>query len=199
MLNTSKMMRAYVRFTVALLAIAGAVCHADGPGEIGASLPAQAAADVLRDFAASDGAFLAAALVKDSYKKDDLSSILEYPTDTVLVIELKGSQIRQAFERSVSLYPQHNSSFLQISGFDVSFSKTAPPDHRVTAITASGAKLEDGRTYTVAMPANLARGALGYFKVWENAKVAKSFGRTMEDVLKSKHYADTSPRWSAQG
>jgi 2',3'-cyclic-nucleotide 2'-phosphodiesterase (5'-nucleotidase family) len=182
--------------------MAAVLCYAsvEDSAEAGPHLPSQAAADVLRSHAGTDGAFLAAGLVKDSYSKDNLATLLQYPTDEVMVLNLTGAQIRQAFERSVSLFPQPNSSFLQISGFEVRFNKNAPPNNRVTSVTAGGSSLDDGRTYSVAMPSNLGRGGLGYFKVWDKAKIVKTLpGVTMEDVLRGKRFAESSPRWSSGG
>jgi len=113
-------------------------------------------------------------------------------------VNLKGSQIRQALERSVSLHPQQNTSFLQISGFEATFSKGAAPGQRVLNVMAGGTKLDDSKTYTVAMPNTLGRGGLGYFKIWDKSKIVKTFDRTVEDVLKGKKFVETAPRWVAQ-
>jgi len=172
---------------------------ADAP-DVGPHIPSQAAADVLRSFAGTDGAFLAGGLVKESFKADDLATLLQFGTDELVVVSLTGAQIRQAFEKSVSFYPQPNSSFLQISGFEVTFNRNAPPDRRVTSITAGGSRLEDGRTYTVAMPANLGRGGLGYFKIWDRSRITKTFtGTTLESILRGKRVTDSSPRWLPSG
>jgi 5'-nucleotidase/2',3'-cyclic-nucleotide 2'-phosphodiesterase/3'-nucleotidase/5'-nucleotidase len=116
------------------------------------------------------------------------------------VVNLTGAQLRQAFERSLSLYPQPNTSFLQISGFEVTFSRSAATNKRVLNVTASGSALQDGKTYSVAMPSSLGRGGLGYFKIWDKANIKKTYdGVTVESVLRGKSASDTSPRWVAQG
>lgn len=169
-----------------------------GP-EAGAHLPSQAAADVLKTFADADGAFMAAGLVKESYQKENLASLLQYPTDEVVVLKLTGAQIRQAFERSVSLYPQPNTSFLQISGFEVTFSKSAAPDARILGVTINGSPIDLAHEYKIAMPSSLGRGGLGYFKIWDKSKIVKTFEKTtVESVLKDKKYTDTTSRWTAQ-
>jgi hypothetical protein len=62
----------------------------------------------------------------------------------------------------------------------------------------NGAKLEDTKSYEVAMPSSLAHGGLGYFKIWENAKTVKTFDKsTLEQILKGKKGYDSPPRWSA--
>lgn len=181
-----------------VIALAGAWAFAlsEGPGTE-AHLPSQAAADVLREQTGADGAFLAAGLVRESYKSDNLASLIQYPTDEVVLVQLKGSQIRQAFERSVSLYPQPNSSFLQISGFEVTFSKSAAAGQRIMSIMAGSARLDDEKQYVVAMPNTLGRGGLGYFKIWDKSKIVKTAPLTVEGMLKGKKFAETSPRWSA--
>lgn len=191
--------RHLISVCIALSALSSAAIAQDPA--TGSNSAAQSATDVIREFAKADGAFLAAGLVRiGTLQKDNLASLLEYPTDHIVVVALSGNQIRQAFERSVSLYPQPNFSFLQISGFEVSFKKTGTPDARVTSISASGVKLEDGRMYNVAMPSSLQRGGLGYFKIWDNAKIVSSFdNKTLEDILKGKPVAPSAARWSPQG
>lgn len=187
--------------TLALvLALASSVLAADEKPDVGANAAAQAAADEIRTFASADVAFLGAGFLKGTFSKDDLATLLQYPTDEVVVLNLTGTQIRQALERSVSLYPQPNQSFLQVSGLDVQFKKSAAPNSRIASVTVSGAPLVDGKTYSVAMPSLLAKGGLGYFKIWDDAKITRRFeNRTMESVLKGKKATEGTPRWTAQG
>src|SRR5436853_7899592 len=105
---------------LALLALClmPSLASAQEPFELGAYGPAQSAADALRDYAHTDGAFIAAGLLKSSMQKDNLAGLFEFSSDEIVIVKLSGSQLRQAFERSISVYPMPNSSFLQISGFD---------------------------------------------------------------------------------
>ena len=183
-----------------IIALAAGVFAADDKPDVGANSVAQAAADEIRAFAGADIAFLGAGFLKASFSKDDLATVLQYPTDEVVIINLTGEQIRQALERSVSLYPQPNQSFLQLSGVEVTFKKASAPNNRVTTVSVNGSPLVDGKTYSVAMPSLLAKGGLGYFKIWDDAKVARKFeGKTLESVLKGKKATEGSPRWTAQG
>lgn len=182
-----------------LVLTAAQVLAVDDKPDVGPNLAAQSAADVLRDFAGADGAFIAGGQLKDTFDRADLSTMLQYATDEVVVLNLTGEQMRQAFERSISLYPSPNQSFLQISGFEVTFKKSASAE-RIVGVTANGSPLDNSRTYSVAMPMNLARGAVGYFRVWDAKHPAKTFPQTtMETVLKGKKATDGSPRWIAQG
>lgn len=167
--------------------------------EAGAHSPSQAAADVIKDAAGTDGAFLPARSVSASYDPNNLASMLQYPADDIVVVKLTGKEIRLAFERSISLFPQPNSSFLQISGFTVEFSAAGAPESRVLNVTAAGAPLEENRSYSIAMPGSLGRGGMGYFKIWNKSKIERTLpSATLESVLKGRRYAASSPRWVAR-
>lgn len=184
----------------ASLLVSGLGAYALGPAataQTGAWIPGQAAADVLKSAADADGAFLAAGLLKSTYDKStDLSNTLVYPEDQVLVLKLTGTQIRQALERSVSLYPQPNTSFLQLSGFNVIFNKTAAVGKRIVSVTVNNQPLVDTQSYNVAMPSSLGHGGLGYFRIWDNSNISKTLPGTIESLLKGKPYATSDPRWS---
>jgi 2',3'-cyclic-nucleotide 2'-phosphodiesterase (5'-nucleotidase family) len=167
--------------------------------EAGAHLPAQAAADAIREVAQTDGAFIAARSVSGTHDPNNLASMLQFPTDDIVVVKLTGRELRSAFERSISLYPQPNSSFLQLAGFVVEFSAAGAPESRVMNVTVNGSALDENRTYTVAMPGSLGRGGMGYFKIWDKSKIERTVdGATLESVLKGRKYAASSPRWVAR-
>ncbi|HLK16304.1 MAG TPA: 5'-nucleotidase [Fimbriimonadaceae bacterium] len=176
---------------------AGALAPAETK-ETGADLGAQAAADAIKSAASADGAFIAAGMLKDGYDKtQDLASMLLYPEDQIMVVKLTGAQVHDALERSVSLYPQPNTSFLQLSGFEATFNKNASDGKRITSVTAGGVPLNNSSTYTVAMPARLAQGGYGFFKIWGLTDIQKTLeNATVESVLKGKAYTDSSPRWT---
>jgi len=160
--------------------------------------PSQAAADILRDAANADGAFLAAGLVKESFQSDNLASLMQYPDDEIVVVGISGALVRQAFERSISLYPQPNTSMLQISGFEVTFDPNGEPGKRIKRVSAGGSALEDAKTYNIAMPSSLGRGGLGYFKIWDKAKIVSTLpDTTVEKALAGKKLQTTSARWIA--
>src|SRR5579872_3480090 len=176
---------------------AGALAPAETK-ETGADLGAQAAADAIKSAASADGAFIAAGMLKDGFDKtQDLASMLLYPEDQIMVVKLTGAQVRDALERSVSLYPQPNTSFLQLSGFEATFNKNASDGHRLTAVKAGGVELSNTATFLVAMPARLAQGGYGYFKIWDKPDIVKTFdAATVESVLKGKPFTDSTPRWT---
>ncbi|MHB8635611.1 MAG: 5'-nucleotidase C-terminal domain-containing protein [Fimbriimonadaceae bacterium] len=191
--------RFWLPFLVSVASAASCVAAYAESKDTGADLGAQAAADAVKSAAGADGAFIAAGMLKDGYDKtQDLASMLLYPDDQIMVVKLTGAQVRQALERSVSLYPQPNTSFLQLSGFEATFNKNASDGHRITVATANGSALNNTSTYTVAMPARLAEGGYGYFKIWDKPDIVKTIpNATIESVLKGKAYTDSSPRWQA--
>lgn len=169
------------------LAIAGPDKEAHGPS--------QDIADLIREAAGAEAAIIAAGMIKDG-NNSDLATFLRYPTDEIAVVDLKGSQIRQALAKSVSLYPSPYDSFLQLSNMEASFKKSAAPDARLEFANLGGQRLDEKRTYAVAMPATLARGGLGFFRIWDKNQIKKTLdGVTLESVVKGKAASNSAPRW----
>lgn len=175
-----------------------AFAYAQRVPTVEAHSPSQAAADLMRTAAGADIAFLPTGLVKDNFDSQNLASLLVDPTDDLGVVNLRGSQVRKALEKSLAVYPQPNQGFLQISGMEVTFSRAADPERRLVSVTVGGVRLDDSKTYTVAMPGSLARGGLGYFKVWDRAQVQPTTPRQLSQVLRGKAATSTDPRWIAQ-
>lgn len=188
-------MKSFRSLVVVCFLLCVAFGRAQSP-ETGAHLPSQSAADFLREAAGADGAFLAAGLVKEKVTDDNLASLLQFPTDQLTVVKLTGGKIRLAIERALALFPQPNSSFLQLSGFEVTFSRTLSTGPRVSSITHDEAKLDDNKIYNIAMPSSLARGALGFFRIWDKNDIIKTDTRTIEDVLKGKKLTVTTARYT---
>jgi 2',3'-cyclic-nucleotide 2'-phosphodiesterase (5'-nucleotidase family) len=174
------------KLVVALVLVVATVALA--ATELGnkANPSAQAAAEALRERAGADAAFLAAGLLKEKSASGDLASMLQYPSDELVVVTLTGEQLKRAIERSVASYPQSSGSFLQLAQVSVVFSPALPPENRVIEIKVAGNLYVPTREYTVAMPSSLARGALGYFKIWDKERITKTLGMTVESVLSGK-------------
>lgn len=190
-------MRALRTFLIGAAILISGLAAAQQPG-LEAHGPSQSAADAIREAAGADGAFVAAGLVKSSFDKDNLASLMQYPDDEIVVVNLKGSEVRAAFERSISLYPESNLSFLQVSGFEIVYDPKAATGQRVKSVIANGAKLDDGHEYKIAMPSSLGRGGFGYFKIWDRTKIANTLSVTVEKALAGKKVTESKPRWVAQ-
>jgi 5'-nucleotidase/UDP-sugar diphosphatase len=111
-----------------------------------------------------------------------LKGALAYPDEKLGVLELQGSTLRAAIERSLSLLPKPNKGFLQISGIQVWYDPTKPSGQRVSMIEHHGTRLAPDRTYRVVMPNSLAKGGLGYFRIFNGAKYEPS-ETTMAEAL----------------
>jgi len=179
--------------------VAGSPSNNEDPA-LGATAPGQTIADTIKSFTSADAAFVPAGEISKPYQKNDLTTVLNFPADGIVILSLTGAQIKQAFERSLLTFPDPNVGFLQVSGFEITFNKNSSVDSRVTSVTVNGSKLEDAHHYEVAMPTSLQRGQLGYSNLWDKAKVVRNFENvTLGTILKGKHSAPSSPRWQEQG
>ena len=152
---------------------------------------AQKIVEAMRSATGAEMALLGAAFFNESasvpvtgFTADDLIKSLAHPDDEVVVLSLRGEQILQALERALELYPQKNNAFLQLAGVEVRFNPKAEPGKRVVSVIVAGAKVELERVYQVATTAPMARGALGYFRVWSRDQITQSTGRTVAEVVR---------------
>lgn len=158
----------------------------------------QTIADLIRTSASADAAFLPQGMLKDALAGRDLAGALAFPAEEVAVVKLTGAQVRQALERSVSIFPTPSPGWLHVSGLDVVFNPSAPSDKRIVSASLSGQALDNSRTYRVAMPGSLARGGLGYFTVWSKGALESRTGApTLEAVVKGQQPIASPSRWSA--
>ncbi len=143
-------------------------------------------ADAFRASAHADAAFAAAGDLKKTddplpagkVESGDVSALLAYPDDHMVVLALDGRKIREALEASVATYPRPGLAFLQVSGVKFTFDPSKDVGQRVTSITVGGKPIADDGAYTVAMMSSLADGALGYWKVWSKRNVISKLDAT---------------------
>ena len=101
---------------IGLWAVAGAQIGAgtqEAPDR-DAFVPAQAAADLIREKADADIAFLPAGIMYREFSGDDLGKLVKYPTETLHVSKLTGAQVKQALselENSRSQYMRAESNY----------------------------------------------------------------------------------------
>ena len=137
------------------------------------------AADAVRSLLHTNIAFIAASELKPKdpplpagrITLKDIEPLISYPEDPLAVLEITGKAVRQALERSVSIYPQPNLGFLQVSGIEFAFDSTKPAGSKVTAVKVGGVPINDDALYSVGVTNSVANGALGYWKCWEQDKV----------------------------
>ena len=135
-------------------------------------------ADAIRAATEADFAFIQASALQPvsvtagPIDTDQARSMLVLPDEPIVVLRLTGAAIKETLERSLALLPYPNKGFLQVSGLKVRYDPRLPAGARTLDIivAAAGAPLDQGKTYRVAMPDSLARGALGYFRVFNSAQ-----------------------------
>jgi 5'-nucleotidase / UDP-sugar diphosphatase len=122
-----------------------------------------------------------------------LTLAISFPDDPLAILQLTGKEVRAALERSVSLYPQRNLGFLQVSGLKFTMDPQKPNGKRVGAVIVGKEELKDDTVYTVAVTNSMANGALGYWNVWSASSVLK---RDTEQSLKKAldAYLKSSPK-----
>ncbi|MCT4795372.1 bifunctional metallophosphatase/5'-nucleotidase [Exiguobacterium alkaliphilum] len=86
--------------------------------------------------------------------------------NTLSIMELKGSELLAAFERSVSAYPRESGGFLQVSGLKVEFDSSKPANERIVKVTyndgANDVTIDPNGTYKIATNYYTATGGDNY-------------------------------------
>jgi len=134
-------------------------------------------AAVNADFAlVQSSALRAAQIPAGDLGDEEIRNMLVFPDDTITVLELDPAHLADALERSVSMVPQPSKGLLQVSRLRVRFDPSRAPGQRIVSIAAAAtnAPLEPNRAYRVAVPESLAKGALGYFRVFNSAPRERS-------------------------
>ncbi|MDO8683818.1 MAG: 5'-nucleotidase C-terminal domain-containing protein [Armatimonadota bacterium] len=155
-------------------------------------------ADAIRANLKTDIAFITAGemkevtLPKGEISSQDIINAITYRNDTIVILTLRGEQIKQALERSLTIYPQKNLGFLQVSGLRFTFDPSKPKESRVISITVDGSPLDPARTYSVGVTNSLANGALGYFRIWGKGQITSVTKTSMAQAVQD--YLQANPR-----
>jgi len=114
--------------------------------------------------------------------EEQLRSLLLFPDEQVALVEITGDTLQVALERGLSALPQPSIGFLQVSGVQVRFRSQSPRNERIESVTVGGKPLDAKQTYLVAVPASLAKGAGGYFRILD-ARQVKGTGPQLQQAL----------------
>jgi 2',3'-cyclic-nucleotide 2'-phosphodiesterase (5'-nucleotidase family) len=197
--------RRQVGVLAALLALGAGVVAADPVGKLLTPLDGRQVqvrectlgdlvADATRAAAKADLALVQATGIRDTQipagdvEEEALRGALLFPDEQVVVVQLKADKIRAALERGLSVLPQRSTAFLQVSGLAVTFHSTRPEGQRVESITLGGQPLAPDKDYKVAVPASLAKGTLGYFRVFKGTEAKQtgvSLGQAVNDYVRA--------------
>ena len=108
--------------------------------------------------------------------------------NTVVVKEMKGSDLISCLEHGVSLYPEPSGSFPQVSGLSFTIDPTKPAGERISAVQVSGNPLLPDEIYTVATNDFMAAGGDGYtwFAPAKNVGELGGLDEVLIEYLQSK-------------
>lgn len=164
-------------------------------------------ADSLRSSTGSDIAIIHAmafrenaVIEKGQVTEQAIRNLLTLPTASISVLKLTPAQLRNVMQRAVARYPEPNNAFLQISGMTVTFKASAQAGSAHVVEIRVGNKTVDlsdtATTYTVAMPTQLAGGAVGYFLEFDGLNRIPT-DLTILDALQqefTRKHGDIAPR-----
>lgn len=95
---------------------------------------------------------------------------------------MMGMDLLEALEHSVSLLPEQNGAFLQVSGITYEVDPNAPPGGRIINAKVGDSRLSMSKYYTVATNDFIAAGGDGY-DTFLNAKLVAETGIMLRDVV----------------
>ena len=179
---------------IAVLAMVG-VSQAANPEE-GPHGPGQAIADKIKEMASADFAFVPGGVLQEQNSESPLLDYVAEKSEKISVVSLTGAQILAAIDRSVSMTPSANPSFLQVSGLTVTYRKSSVAD-RVVSVEVDSGPLELNAVYRVAMPQTMAKGGFGYFTVWDADSVTTVLPATLGSVLEGLGFQSEEARYTA--
>lgn len=139
------------------------------------------------------GGFREITIPRGTIQPADVLKCLQYPNDQIAVMRLTGAQLLKALERSVSIYPQRNMGFLQVSGLTVTFDPSAPKESRIKSVSVGAEQMAPDGSYRVATTKPLADGAYGYFTIWGNGQPeirGKTIAQAAADFLSQRTSID---------
>lgn len=128
-----------------------------------------------------------------------VEGLLYDPAEKWAVLELTGTQLRAALERSVSFAPTPRAFFLQVSGLSLVYGPQAARGRRIKSINVGFQALQDSAKYEVAMPQSLAEGGTGYFTIFGDAPVVRSGAQSIADVITGYVQSKGTVSYTGQG
>lgn len=123
--------------------------------------------------AVQNGGGIRASIDAGAITVEEVIKVLPF-MNTLAIMDVTGTELKETFETSVGVYPNENGGFLHVSkGVKVQFDSSKPAGERVVSISytdASGKEVvvEDAKTYTIATNAFTGKGGDG-FKALEKA------------------------------
>lgn len=151
-------------------------------------------ADAIRDAGGADLAVLYPmaftpnpSIAKGPVDDQAMRALLAFPTANIVTLKMTPGQLKKMMERALGKVPDTNMAFLQFSGMQVTFDSAKPANDRITEIKVKSKALDFAdttNTLVIAMPAQLANGAAGYFTYFnEIQNTRKTLDVTLIDAI----------------
>jgi 5'-nucleotidase / UDP-sugar diphosphatase len=145
-------------------------------------------ADAVRLAVGADVALVPAAAFKGSKAAtaEAAVALLEPATDEIVLLSVRGSQLKDALERSVSFAGTPFAGFLQVSGLTFQYNASNDIGERVVKVSVAGAVLDAAKLYKLATTRPLADGQQGYFQIWKKEQIVAGVKTvTLADALRA--------------
>lgn len=128
--------------------------------------------------------------------------------DEVILVDVKGKDLKSILERSVASLPFSSGGFLQVSGMsfladvakkpqtlNLDFTEIVEPGERISRIMVKDKPIDENKTYRIATNRFIVNGGNGYVTLKNASTNLKKTGTTITDVLESylKKYSPVSP------
>ncbi|CRK28594.1 hypothetical protein BN1708_015266 [Verticillium longisporum] len=144
--------------------------------------------DIMRNYHHADAALMAAGTIRGDQiyppgvlRVRDITNCFPFE-DPVVVIRVTGTQLREALENSVSMYPAQEGRFPQVSNLEFEFDPSKASGARVNWVKLGGAPLEEEKQYVLATRGYMARGKDGY-----DSLLVEPEGGTAEELISEEN------------
>ncbi|KAG7142301.1 Mannosylglucosyl-3-phosphoglycerate phosphatase like protein [Verticillium longisporum] len=144
--------------------------------------------DIMRNYHHADAALMAAGTIRGDQiyppgvlRVRDITNCFPFE-DPVVVIRVTGTQLREALENSVSMYPAQEGRFPQVSNLEFEFDPSKASGARVNWVKLGGAPLEEEKKYVLATRGYMARGKDGY-----DSLLVEPEGGTAEELISEEN------------
>lgn len=132
------------------------------------------------DIAFTNGGGIRASISAGDIKINDILTAFPF-TNTLAVIEVKGSELLEALERGVDTYPDEAGHFPHVSGMVYEFNPEKEIGSRIEEVLVKGEALDPNKTYKLVTNDFMASGGDGYTMFEGKPFVAE--GGLLSDVL----------------
>lgn len=133
------------------------------------------------DVAITNGGGIRASIEAGDITMKDLVTVFPFG-NTVMVKEIKGSDLAEALAYGTGDYPSEKGAFPHVAGVTFTLNAGAEPAKRITDIKVNGKALDMNKTYSVVTNDFMAAGGDGY-EMFKKYPVVKEYNTLMDTLL----------------